>query len=142
MNDHGMTQVKPTLCVDFDGVIHSYTNGWQGAATVSDPPVGGALEFLEAASKAFEVHIFSSRSHQRNGIAAMKSWLADELIKAKGKKADMVVISDFVNHTLKWPTVKPSAMVTLDDRAITFEGEFPSIRELLAFKPWNKKEGK
>ena len=37
---------KPTLCVDFDGVIHSYISGWKGADVIPDPPVPGAIEAL------------------------------------------------------------------------------------------------
>ena len=37
---------KPIICLDFDGVIHSYTSGWKGAAVIPDPPVPGALEFI------------------------------------------------------------------------------------------------
>lgn len=53
---------KPTLCVDFDGVVHSYTSPWKGAAVISDPPVPGAIEWLLACLDYFEVVIYSSRS--------------------------------------------------------------------------------
>ena len=62
---------KPILCLDFDGVIHSYTSGWKGADVIPDPPVDGALDFLERASAHFDVQIFSSRSNQPGGIEAM-----------------------------------------------------------------------
>jgi hypothetical protein len=37
---------------------------------------------------------------------------------------------------IKWPTDKPSAFLTLDDRAITFDGSFPDAEELQHFKTW------
>ena len=37
---------KPILCLDFDGVIHSYSSGWKGAAVIPDPPVDGAMRFI------------------------------------------------------------------------------------------------
>lgn len=60
------TEQKPILCLDFDGVIHSYSSGWQGAACVTDPPVDGSLEFLSNAILRFKVAIFSSRSKSPN----------------------------------------------------------------------------
>ena len=33
MNDNR----KPILCLDFDGVIHSYISGWKGADVIPDP---------------------------------------------------------------------------------------------------------
>lgn len=127
---------KPILCLDFDGVIHSYTSGWKGAHIVSDPPVPGAIEFLKAAVEKFEVHIFSSRSRQDGGGTAMRTWLGNHIINA-----DPMVMTQNPPWfaAIKWPLEKPPAMVTLDDRAITFTGEWPSLDELLAFKPWNKK---
>ena len=39
---------------------------------------------------------------------------------------------------IRFTTDKPSAMVTIDDRALTFDGTWPSFDSLKAFKPWNK----
>ena len=61
---------KPILCVDFDGVIHSYSSGWKGANVVSDPPVDGAISFLLAAIEQFDVCIYSSRTSQLGGVTA------------------------------------------------------------------------
>ena len=66
---------KPILCLDFDGVLHSYTSGWQGASVVADEPVPGAASFLRDAVEHFSVRIYSSRSGQVGGIGAMKDWV-------------------------------------------------------------------
>lgn len=125
---------KPILCLDFDGVLHSYTSGWQGADVIPDPPVPGALDFLEAALGAFQVAIYSSRSHQRGGVQAMKAWLfkwAYELRKPKS------LISRLLEIT--YPLEKPPAFVTIDDRALTFMGTWPTIEELQGFEPWYRR---
>lgn len=41
---------------------------------------------------------------------------------------------------ISWPTRKPPAFLTIDDRAWTFEGTFPELDNLLSFRPWNKQE--
>jgi hypothetical protein len=140
---------KPILCLDFDGVIHSYTSGWHGANFIPDPPVPGAMFFIIDAHKHFEVHIFSSRSHQEGGKAAMQAWLKYWLFKEfdEGKYPKKLTDGtsmdwDEVNWACQgcqWPDVKPPALVTIDDRAITFKGVFPAIEALKNFKPWNKK---
>lgn len=33
---------------------------------------------------------------------------------------------------------KPSALVTLDDRAMTFTGAWPELLNLKNFRPWNR----
>ena len=122
----------PILCLDFDGVLHSYTSGWQGADIVGDPPVPGAIEFLKAATGEFDVCIYSSRSHQTGGIAAMKR--AIEL----WARAEYGMIPFWLD-LITYPAVKPPAKVTLDDRALNFAGEWPAIGTLLEFEPWNKR---
>lgn len=127
---------KPILCLDFDGVIHSYTSGWKGADVIPDPPVPGAIAFLREAVKHFRVAIFSSRSHQPGGGIAMRTWLGDHIIRA-----DPSVIGQDPPWfaAIEWPTEKPPALVTIDDRAVTFDGTWPAMETLLAFKPWNKR---
>jgi len=95
-------QRKPILCLDFDGVIHSYTSGWKGADVIPDPPVPGAMEFITTAIDYFDVHIFSSRSNQLGGIVAMQKWLAKHLEHYHNEApVDFLVISKTL---IKWPT--------------------------------------
>lgn len=130
----------PILCVDFDGVIHSYVSGWQGPRCIPDSPVPGAIEWLSDLigpgenvypfahiNQKFQVMIYSSRSRYWFARTAMKKWL----IKHGLDKYQVELIG--------FPTEKPPAFLTIDDRAITFNGTFPTIEEMKEFKPWNKK---
>ena len=124
---------KPILCLDFDGVCHSYSSGWQGADVIPDPHVPGLFEFLEQACKVFEVQIFSSRSGQPGGKDAMALWFVEERRRWResgGQGSETLEIS--------FPDEKPPAFVTIDDRAVTFTGEWPPVEMLANFKPWNK----
>jgi hypothetical protein len=42
-------------------------------------------------------------------------------------------------NRLFWPTEKPNATISLDDRCLQFTGAWPPVETLLTFKPWNKK---
>jgi hypothetical protein len=125
---------KPILCLDFDGVIHSYTSGWKGAAIIPDPPVEGAIAFMLGALHHFHVVIFSSRSNQPGGESAMRSWLRMHAGAAWHETPAGPGLED-----IEFVDEKPAAFITLDDRAITFNGTWPTIAELQAFKPWNKR---
>ena len=113
---------KPILCVDFDGVIHSYTSGWQGADVVADGPVPGAIDFLSRATDYFDVCIYSSRSSQPEGREAMGAALA-EWIREWAQDAD----ADATPPVVRMVAEKPAAFLTLDDRAICFEGDFAAL---------------
>lgn len=119
-----------TICIDFDGVLHSYVSGWRGADVVEDPPVPGAILWLTRLISNVELRpvIYSSRSKDPAGIAAMQAWLTTHGLHPH-ELAE-----------LEFPTQKPAAWLTIDDRCMCFEGEFPSIERMLAFVPWNKKE--
>lgn len=124
---------KPTLCLDFDGVLHAYSHGWQGTDTVADGPVSGALAFLCEAVDAFDVCVLSSRSSDPAGLRAMKRALYHWL------DAEYSVDGWTVFGKIRFPEHKPPCFVTIDDRAITFTGEFPSMETLRNFTPWNKR---
>jgi len=127
---------KPILCLDFDGVIHSYTTGWRGADVIPDPPTEGAVAFILGALRHFDVVIFSSRSHQSGGTTAMRDWLRKHAGQTWYETPDGPGLED-----VRFVVEKPPAMITIDDRALCFTGnwaDFP-IEKLKEFKPWNKR---
>lgn len=127
---------KRILCIDFDGVLHSYSSGWKGASIIPDPPVEGAMRFLWDAAEHFELHIFSSRSSQLGGVSAMRRWLREHFLKHWA--ADRTHAEDILAE-IRWPLEKPAAFLSIDDRAICFEGVWPDIEAMKTFKPWNKR---
>ena len=125
------------ICIDFDGVLHSDTSGWQGAAIIPDPPVEGALLRLRsylADTPPLVLAIYSARSAQADGIQSMRSWIETHDAATRHPE-DSTPLVDM----LLFPHYKPAAKVYLDDRAFRFEGRFPSIHELrIAFRVWNE----
>jgi hypothetical protein len=116
------------LCLDFDGVIHSYTSGWQGIDCIPDPPVPGSFEFIIEASEYYRVNIFSTRTAgEPIGKVAVKKWFTKWCLPTN------------ILDKLAFPDNKPKAHLTIDDRAWCFKGKFPSIKEIQDFKPWNKR---
>lgn len=112
--------------------INIHRAGRAPPSSVTPPPVRGAIEFLRLAVQHFRVAVYSSRSGQPGGIGAMKSWLQMWIMEEEEFSSSWF-------SQIEWPTEKPPALVTLDDRALTFTGEWPEMGTLLEFKPWNKK---
>lgn len=112
----------PTIIFDFDGVIHSYTSGWQGADVIPDPPVPGVREAINQIREAgYKVVVLSARCYQ-GGMEAIKDWLflhdieVDEIVRDK-----------------------VSAILQVDDRCICFDGKPENLlQSIKEFKPWNK----
>lgn len=145
------------ICLDFDGVIHSYKSGWKGAHVIPDDPVPGAIEailgYLNAGG--LEVAIHSSRSKSLRGRRAMKRWLAKAMTEYfwdKNRPTKEWTILDveaeywgdawaIVTKRIKWPWFKPAAFITIDDRALTFSGNWSDYTpdRVRAFQPWMKK---
>ncbi len=128
---------KPILCLDFDGVCHSYKSGWKGMLNIPDEPVPGLFEFIEEASKIFEIQVFSTRSETQEGRDAMLLWFVKEREKwnrEHGQDNDLFVVLN-----ITFPENKPPAFIGIDDRVITFTGNWPDPNDLKSFQPWHKK---
>jgi hypothetical protein len=127
---------KPILYLDFDGCIHAYSRGWQDGS-IYDPVVPGFFEWAIRAKERFHLVIYSSRSKELNGVAEMKTWLGDQ-IRNEYENPTPIAVDDF-----DFAHEKPPAFLTIDDRALTFDGDWAALtpERLLAFKPWNAKEG-
>lgn len=127
---------KPILCLDFDGVVHSYTSGWKGARNIPDPPVEGVFGFIaEMLANGWDVVIHSSRARHFGGIWAMRRWLKEH----SGSMWYGSLVAGEGMECVRFVRWKPPAVLTIDDRAVTFDGTWPSLADIKAFKPWNKK---
>lgn len=117
-------QGLPILCLDFDGVIHSYEHGWRDGS-IYGTVTPGFLTWLAIAQEYFRIVIYSSRSAQPNGTEQMKQWLARQN-------------GGTLPTGLEFSASKPPAFLTIDDRAVCFRGDWHELNPatLREFKPW------
>ena len=109
-----------TVAIDFDGVLHGYSQGWQDGR-IYDPPVPGSREALEAMkAQGWKIYIYSTRSNKlyhkeqfKDQELAMKTWLEEHKIP----------------YDRIWGFGKPMAEIYIDDRALTF----PSLNKVSIF---------
>jgi hypothetical protein len=90
-------------------------------------------ETLMAYTQQFDVAIYSSRSKDFDGLNAMMQYLLTHLTEHFGTKKGMAIWD-----RLLWPTSKPAAWLTIDDRCIQFDGTYPTVTQIEEFKPWYK----
>lgn len=66
---------KPTVAIDFDGVIHSYTSGWQGVDECPDSMVPGIDTAIADLRTDHKVIVVSSRAATPEGRIAIRDYL-------------------------------------------------------------------
>ncbi|MFI6495952.1 hypothetical protein [Nonomuraea typhae] len=100
-----------TIAVDFDGVIHSYTQGWADG-TVYDQPMPGAVNGLNALMMDYAVYIHTARD-----IEQVSTWLT-----TLGFRCRTIFEGDFWNtrDILLVTNRKLPASAYVDDRGIRF----------------------
>jgi hypothetical protein len=119
------------IALDFDGVIHEYSKGWNGGA-IYDPPVKGTKEALEALKAAgHHIMIFTTRTNTtfRKKDEPDQKLLIEEYMKKHELPYDKI-----------WTFGKPMADIFIDDRAIKFEGNWQeTVEQVRVFKVWNER---
>lgn len=118
------TKKKLRILFDFDGVIHSYISGWDGVDLALDKPVNGIKEVIDKLHNDgnYEIVIYSSRCTHEKGIECIEKYC----------KEYNIYYDEISNH-------KKAAYLTIDDRAICFDGDSTTlIDEIKNFKPWQK----
>lgn len=107
---------KPTIAVDFDGVIHKYSKGWDDGS-IYDEPIDHCKARLQTLSQTYRIIIFSTRNYDRfvngkfqsNQVLEMKEWLAKYNIP--------------YDEIYTKPN-KPMCDLFIDDNAYRFEGDW------------------
>ena len=129
-----------TVAIDFDGVIHQYSKGWQDGS-IYDPPVAGAFDAIEnLILRDYSVFIFTSRSPSQ-----VKKWMiqntyeSEYAVEGMGGDPSRLIYPKYgftvekiplwVNFWNKQNVVgvtsrKLPAIAYIDDRAICFRGSW------------------
>jgi putative DNA primase/helicase len=113
-----LARARQTVCLDFDGVLHSYQSGWCGAEIIPDPPLHGTREAVALLRKRYRVVIHSARCATDAGCEAVSAWLQKHNIK--------------VDEVCRF---KPPAAIYVDDRAVPFRGDWQqAVADINAFR--------
>lgn len=111
-----------TVAVDFDGVIHAYSKGWQDGS-IYDEPMPGAIEALHALMKSYAVFVHTTREP-----GPVCDWLDDHDIEA----TFLHPLPEFWNErgVVLVTNRKLPAIAYIDDRAIRFESWKQALADL------------
>ena len=127
-----MAKVNKTICIDFDGVLADYSEGYQGKDKFGEMIPGADVASQVLKEKGWTIIIYTTRT----ATAALKKWLEKNNIKY-----------DFINENPNQPEdskdgCKIAADIYLDDRGMTFRGQWTDwmIREIAEFQPCSAKK--
>ena len=131
----------PTLCIDFDGVIHRYSKGWQDGI-IYDDVTFGFFEWLDEVAQHFKIVVYSSRSKDPEMVEKMQWWWVEQRQKWR-ENGGKSPITDGSPVEVEFASEKPPAFLTIDDRCIRFDGDWsdPALTAdaMLNFKPWTQR---
>jgi len=127
---------KPIICLDFDGVVHQYDDPWTKATEIANGPTEGFFDWLHQMLPKYKIVISSSRCNDPEAIPVIRHWLMHHfMIWEQDKNTRSLEPMD-----IEISATKPPAFITIDDRALTFKGDWTQFtrEKIKDFKPWNK----
>ena len=108
---YGKETMQRALSIDFDGVLHQFSDGWKGHDNIYDKPVEGSVEACYSLVEAgWKLYVLTSRAH----LKPVAQWLA------KHGFPPMILTR-----------IKPISVAFIDDRAVRFTN-WNDIRKLFA----------
>ena len=128
-----MEKKNKTICIDFDGVIHDYSKGYEGKDVFGEMIKGADTATKVLKKKGWTIIIFTTRPD----TDALRKWLKDHDVSF-----------DYINENPDQPgdsgdKSKLIADIYLDDRAICFSGQWDwVINDIDSFMPWQDREKK
>lgn len=119
-----------TVAVDFDGVIHAYTRGWQDGA-IYDEPVPGAMAALEALMADYAVFVHTTRDAE-----PVAEWLTGHGVNARAETPAEQQFQFWNGRDCVLVTSRKLAAVAyIDDRGIRFTSWEQALADLERYEP-------
>ncbi len=97
--------MEKTICVDFDGVIHKYSEGYKDGTLYDAEMPGAGNAIRKLIGSGYEIVIFTARHTSQ--FKEIRTWL---------KK----FIGPVHTSKMKITNIKPPAIAYIDDRGIRF----------------------
>jgi|SRR6185436_1358784 len=121
---------QQTIAIDFDGVIHGYSKGWQDGS-IYDPPVAGAKETITRLRRAgFRVMVYTTRASNRTIDGQFEESQAED-VAGYLKQHEIPFDEIFTGE-------KPFFHALIDDRAVRFDPKPPWWKSLFGLlSPWS-----
>ena len=121
---------KKTICIDFDGVIHDYSKGYQGEDVFGQMIPNADVGTSVLKKNGWSIIIFTTRKKTDK----LEQWLKEHNIEY-----------DYINENPTQPdnaSGKIIADVYLDDRGICFRVMWDSwlLRDIEEFEPWHERQ--
>lgn len=120
-----MLDLRPIVMLDLNGVVHTYSKGWQNTAPLYDPPTEGFKAWAEDVSDEFRIVVWPTHMNTPRDMMRIKLWLRKHGLNKLGL--------ELVVHPPRGLRLK------IDDRAVQFTGnwaDFPRDR-LREFRTWS-----
>lgn len=91
-----------TICLDFDGVLHGYSQGWQGGI-VYDVPVPGAVYACRKLAEQFDLIVCTARDNLDDVRIWLAFWEFPEMPVVREKPPAILYIDDRGMRFTEWP---------------------------------------
>lgn len=147
--------MSKSIAIDFDGVIHKYSKGWQDGSCY-DEPIKGVFEAIATLmNSGYSVFVFSTRKPKQ-----IKRWIKENAYESDyihngmgGDPNDYCYPKHgFTVEIIPWWTKfwnkqnvlgitrrKLPALIYVDDRALKFEGNWQkTIEQIIEFKTYQQ----